>query len=192
MQIAVCAVDAFSTVSGVTEVGIDLPYVDEHAVRIDAPRALVWSALQQYVDTMLHSAEHNPLVARPRAPRRFPRRRKHRTSATQPGRPASLLALATRLRTRRPTRGRHAPAGPVLRGFPRTPRPHLSCPSHRNASSRCRHEPHAGLDPASRPERRESLTRYMRRGRSNRSTDHPAAQCISTELIPPPTARKIN
>jgi hypothetical protein len=41
----------------------DLPYIDEHTVRIDAPRALAWSALRRYVDTLLRSTERNPLVA---------------------------------------------------------------------------------------------------------------------------------
>lgn len=50
---------------------IDLPYIDEHALRIDAPRDRVWSALQRYVEAMLHDNERNPLLAplglRPRA-----------------------------------------------------------------------------------------------------------------------------
>ncbi|MFL0178278.1 MULTISPECIES: hypothetical protein [unclassified Mycobacterium] len=49
----------------------DLPYIDEHTLRIDAPRSRVWSALQRYVEAMLHGNERNPLLAplglRPRA-----------------------------------------------------------------------------------------------------------------------------
>jgi hypothetical protein len=39
-----------------------LPYVDEHALRVEAPRELVWTALQRYTDSLLRSAEHNPLL----------------------------------------------------------------------------------------------------------------------------------
>ncbi|MGB3473277.1 MAG: hypothetical protein WBA69_00665 [Mycobacterium sp.] len=49
----------------------DLPYIDEHTLRIDAPRNRVWSALQRYVEAMLRGNERNPLLAplglRPRA-----------------------------------------------------------------------------------------------------------------------------
>ena len=40
----------------------ELPYVDEHAARILAPREVVWSALERYVDTLLRSTERNPLM----------------------------------------------------------------------------------------------------------------------------------
>ena len=40
----------------------DLPYVDEHAIRIAASRELVWTALQRYVITSLRIAEGNLLV----------------------------------------------------------------------------------------------------------------------------------
>lgn len=39
----------------------DLPYLDEHAIRIAAPREAVWAALQQYVTTSLGVAERHPL-----------------------------------------------------------------------------------------------------------------------------------
>ncbi|BBX24044.1 hypothetical protein MTER_34550 [Mycolicibacter terrae] len=42
---------------------IDLPYLDEHTVRIDAPRNVVWTGLQRYIESMLHGTERNPLVA---------------------------------------------------------------------------------------------------------------------------------
>lgn len=41
---------------------VDLPYVDEHAIRIAASRELVWIALQRYVITSLHIAEGNLLA----------------------------------------------------------------------------------------------------------------------------------
>lgn len=34
-----------------------LPYIDEHAVRIAAPRAIVWTALEQYVAAFLRRTE---------------------------------------------------------------------------------------------------------------------------------------
>jgi hypothetical protein len=40
----------------------ELPYVDEHAVRIAAPREQVWSALQHYVVTSLRIPEVNPIA----------------------------------------------------------------------------------------------------------------------------------
>jgi len=40
-----------------------LSYIDEHSVRIDAPRERVWAALQQHTRSMLTSAQRNPLVA---------------------------------------------------------------------------------------------------------------------------------
>ncbi|CAJ1498081.1 hypothetical protein [[Mycobacterium] holstebronense] len=50
---------------------IDLPYIDEHTLRIDAPRNRVWSALQRYVEAMLRDNERNrmlaPLGLQPRA-----------------------------------------------------------------------------------------------------------------------------
>lgn len=42
--------------------GDELPYVDEHAVRIAASRELVWTALQRYVATSLRIAPGSPLV----------------------------------------------------------------------------------------------------------------------------------
>ncbi|CAJ1493868.1 hypothetical protein MU0083_000534 [[Mycobacterium] kokjensenii] len=41
----------------------ELPYIDEHTVRIDAPRATAWDSLQRYVESLLRGAERNPLVA---------------------------------------------------------------------------------------------------------------------------------
>jgi hypothetical protein len=41
----------------------DLPYVDEHAIRIAASREVVWSALQHYAATSLRIPEGN-LIAR--------------------------------------------------------------------------------------------------------------------------------
>lgn len=39
------------------------PYIDEHVVRVDAPRESVWTALHRYTTALLRSAERNPLVA---------------------------------------------------------------------------------------------------------------------------------
>ena len=39
-----------------------LPYVDEHAIRIDAPREVVWAALERYVRGSIRAAERNPLT----------------------------------------------------------------------------------------------------------------------------------
>lgn len=36
-------------------------YIDEHAIRIDAPRDRVWASLRHYVDAVLRSAERSPL-----------------------------------------------------------------------------------------------------------------------------------
>ncbi len=36
-------------------------YIDEHAIRIDAPRDRVWESLRHYVDAVLRSAERSPL-----------------------------------------------------------------------------------------------------------------------------------
>lgn len=41
----------------------ELPYVDEHAVRVHAPRAVVWTALERYLDTLLRGTARSPLVA---------------------------------------------------------------------------------------------------------------------------------
>jgi len=41
----------------------DLPYIDEHTVRVDAPRKVVWTGLQRYIESLLRGAERNPLVA---------------------------------------------------------------------------------------------------------------------------------
>jgi hypothetical protein len=40
----------------------ELPYVDEHAIRIPAPRDVVWAALERYVATSLRIPEGNPLA----------------------------------------------------------------------------------------------------------------------------------
>jgi hypothetical protein len=40
----------------------DLPYVDEHAITIDAPRDVVWTALQRHVTTSLRLVERGLLV----------------------------------------------------------------------------------------------------------------------------------
>ena len=49
----------------------DLPYIDEHTIGVDAPRERVWTALERYIESLLHGVERNPLVAllgpRPRA-----------------------------------------------------------------------------------------------------------------------------
>lgn len=47
---------------GVIEMS-ELPYIDEHTVRVDARRGVVWPALQRYVESLLRGAERNPLVA---------------------------------------------------------------------------------------------------------------------------------
>ncbi|HEU0191880.1 MAG TPA: hypothetical protein VFR17_11535 [Mycobacterium sp.] len=41
----------------------ELPYIDEHTVRVDAPRKPVWTALQEYMRSLLSNAERNPLLA---------------------------------------------------------------------------------------------------------------------------------
>ncbi len=40
----------------------ELPYIDEHTVRVDAPRKPVWTALQRYVTSLLRGVERNPLL----------------------------------------------------------------------------------------------------------------------------------
>lgn len=40
----------------------DMPFVDEHAIRIAASRELVWAALQSYADASLRIGEGNPLA----------------------------------------------------------------------------------------------------------------------------------
>lgn len=41
----------------------DLPYIDEHTVRVDVSREAAWAGLWRYMDSLLHGAERNPLVA---------------------------------------------------------------------------------------------------------------------------------
>lgn len=43
--------------------GDDLPYIDEHTVRVDAPRTAAWAGLRRYMESLLRGAERNPLVA---------------------------------------------------------------------------------------------------------------------------------
>lgn len=40
----------------------ELPYIDEHVVRVDVPRELVWPSLQRYTTSLLRSGERNPLL----------------------------------------------------------------------------------------------------------------------------------
>lgn len=40
----------------------ELPYIDEHVVRVDAPREVAWAALQRYTTSLLRGAERNPLL----------------------------------------------------------------------------------------------------------------------------------
>jgi hypothetical protein len=40
----------------------DLPYIDEHSVRIDASRDQVWNALNRYVGSSLASGKRGPLT----------------------------------------------------------------------------------------------------------------------------------
>lgn len=46
-----------------TEMTDNLPYIDEHTVRVDAPRRAVWHGLRWYVESLLRGTERNPLVA---------------------------------------------------------------------------------------------------------------------------------
>lgn len=39
-----------------------LPYIDEHTVKVDAPRPQVWTALQRYTTSLLRNVERNPLL----------------------------------------------------------------------------------------------------------------------------------
>jgi hypothetical protein len=39
-----------------------LPYIDEHTVKVDAPRGLAWTALQRYTTSLLRNVERNPLL----------------------------------------------------------------------------------------------------------------------------------
>jgi hypothetical protein len=41
----------------------ELPYIDEHTVRVDALRRATWAGLRRYTESLLHGAERNPLVA---------------------------------------------------------------------------------------------------------------------------------
>jgi hypothetical protein len=43
-------------------VNAELPYVDEHAIRIPVSRATVWAALQRYVASSLSGAEGSPFT----------------------------------------------------------------------------------------------------------------------------------
>jgi hypothetical protein len=40
----------------------ELPYIDEHALRVAAPRAAVWTALERYVAGWMRQAEGHPLT----------------------------------------------------------------------------------------------------------------------------------
>jgi len=40
----------------------ELPFVDEHTIRIPASRDQVWSALRRYVDSTLGAGAHSPLT----------------------------------------------------------------------------------------------------------------------------------
>ncbi|WP_208322685.1 hypothetical protein [Salinibacterium sp. ZJ454] len=42
--------------------GGTLPFVDEHVIRIDASRALVWAALRNHVESSLNLGDRHPLV----------------------------------------------------------------------------------------------------------------------------------
>lgn len=53
---------AVSKLQGVETDGAALPYIDEHSVRIDAPRGQVWSALQDHTESMLRHAARNSLI----------------------------------------------------------------------------------------------------------------------------------
>ncbi|MEZ0384011.1 hypothetical protein [Mycobacterium sp. pW045] len=41
----------------------ELPYIDEHTVRVDASRKAAWVGLRRYVESLLRGAQRNPLVA---------------------------------------------------------------------------------------------------------------------------------
>jgi len=40
----------------------ELPFIDEHSIRIPASRDQVWSALHRYVDSTLGAGAHSPLT----------------------------------------------------------------------------------------------------------------------------------
>lgn len=40
----------------------ELPYIDEHAIRVAEPRDRVWTALNRYVESSLAGAERSPLT----------------------------------------------------------------------------------------------------------------------------------
>ena len=44
------------------ELDTTLPFIDEHALRVAAPRARVWAALERAVESSLHRAGRHPLA----------------------------------------------------------------------------------------------------------------------------------
>ena len=40
----------------------ELPFIDEHSIRIPASQDHVWSALRRYVDSTLGAGTHSPLT----------------------------------------------------------------------------------------------------------------------------------
>jgi hypothetical protein len=55
-------VDITDGVSNAEHENGGLPFVDDHAITIAAPRDVVWAALERYVATSLRLGEHGPLA----------------------------------------------------------------------------------------------------------------------------------
>ncbi len=146
-----------------------LSYIDEHAIRIDAPRGWVWKGLQGYVDAFLRSAEHSALGgllgAHPRA-----------GFAVDGVEPEHRLSLAGRHRFSRYELvfelGETRDGGTQLRAqtyadFPGAAWSALSCAGDRHARTRVGDQSHLalgeapdpGLTPALNPTRYECNSR---------------------------------
>ena len=128
----------------------DLPYVDEHEIRIPASRDHVWSTLRRYVDPSLGIGARNPLTwilgTEPRAG--FEIEREVPGQQLEHGRTPPLLPLSAGVRALGRRRRRDPPQRPDVRRVPGSPRPGLPRPRHRHQSTCRRHEPDLEVDPA--------------------------------------------